>query len=169
MLNMFWMLVHPSSGACDLFVALFHGVYCSGSMCVGVMVWFGCMACIRIPHHPSQTTAKHQHTLYQTNTTHEITQQISHKLLRMDVLKFETCWALNNEIIKQLTSSWSIFIQPTTSLHWALLWAIEFTGLYEIGNPTKKEQQLVSYEIMTLYLLICIKWKLEDDMEYRNS
>ena len=35
------MLVHPSSGACDLFVELFHGLYCSGSMCVGVMVWFG--------------------------------------------------------------------------------------------------------------------------------
>ena len=36
MLNMFWMLVHPSSGACDLFVKLCHGLYCSGSMCVGV-------------------------------------------------------------------------------------------------------------------------------------
>jgi hypothetical protein len=41
MLDMFRMLVHPSSGACDLFVALFHVLYCSGSMCVGVMVWFG--------------------------------------------------------------------------------------------------------------------------------
>jgi hypothetical protein len=29
----------------------------------------------------------------------------------MDVLTSETCWALNNEIIKQVTSSWSIFIQ----------------------------------------------------------
>ena len=29
----------------------------------------------------------------------------------MDVLTFETCCALNNEIIKQVTSSWSIFIQ----------------------------------------------------------
>jgi len=37
MLNMFRMLVHPSSGACDLFDELFHGVYCSGSMCVGVV------------------------------------------------------------------------------------------------------------------------------------
>jgi len=35
MLNMFRMLVHPSSGACDLFVELFHGLYCSGSMCEG--------------------------------------------------------------------------------------------------------------------------------------
>ena len=46
----------------------------------------------------------------QSSTTHEITQQISRKLLRMDVLIFETRWALNNGIIKQVTSSWSIFI-----------------------------------------------------------
>ena len=29
---MFRMLVHPSSGACDLFVELFHGLYCSVRM-----------------------------------------------------------------------------------------------------------------------------------------
>jgi len=40
MLNMFRMLIHASSGACDLFVELFHGLYCSGSMCVGVTLWF---------------------------------------------------------------------------------------------------------------------------------
>jgi len=65
MLNMFRMLIHPSSGACDLFDELFHGLYCCGSMCVGVTLWFGCggvvsvsrlkhysvSACIRIPHH----------------------------------------------------------------------------------------------------------------------
>ena len=39
LLNMFRMLVHPSSGACDLFVGLFHVLYCSGSMCVDVTVW----------------------------------------------------------------------------------------------------------------------------------
>jgi len=33
-------LVHPSSGACDLFVELFHGLYWSGSMRVGVTLWF---------------------------------------------------------------------------------------------------------------------------------
>ena len=42
MLNMFRMLIHPSSGVCDLFVELFLGLYCSGSMCVGVTLWFGC-------------------------------------------------------------------------------------------------------------------------------
>ena len=41
MLNMFPMLIHPSSVACDLFVELFNGLYCSGTMCVGVTLWFG--------------------------------------------------------------------------------------------------------------------------------
>jgi len=42
MFNVFQMLIHPSSEACDLFVELFHGLYWSGSMCVGVTLWFGC-------------------------------------------------------------------------------------------------------------------------------
>jgi len=41
LLNMFRVLIHPSSGACDLFDELFHGLYCSGSMCVSVTLWFG--------------------------------------------------------------------------------------------------------------------------------
>ena len=41
MLNMFRMLIHPSSGACDLFVELSDGLYCSGSISVGVTLWFG--------------------------------------------------------------------------------------------------------------------------------
>ena len=66
MLNMFRMLVHPSSGAFDLFVELFHGLYCS---------------------------------------------------LRIEILALaylfsgECCCALSNEIIKQVTTSWSVFIQ----------------------------------------------------------
>jgi hypothetical protein len=64
-----------------LIVDLFHVLYCSGSMCVCVTV------------------------------THEINPQISRKLLKMDVLTFETCLAVNSEIIKQVTSSCSIFIQ----------------------------------------------------------
>jgi len=41
MLNMFRILIHPSSGSYDLFVELFLGLYCSGSMCVGVTLWLG--------------------------------------------------------------------------------------------------------------------------------
>jgi len=40
MLNMFRMLIQPSSRAIDLFVELFHGLYCCGKMCVGVTLWF---------------------------------------------------------------------------------------------------------------------------------
>ena len=100
MLNMFRMLIHLSSGACDLFVELFHGLYWSGSMRVVLRcgLWL------------------HQHTSNQSNKTHEITQKISRKLLRIDVLTSETCWALNNEIIKQVKSSWPLFIQLSKRL-----------------------------------------------------
>ena len=119
MLNIFRMLIHPSPGACDLFVELFHGLYCSGSMCVGVLLRFGCGGVVSVyrlkPAYGYHTTpAKPQrntNTSNQSNTTHEITQQISRKLLRMDVLTSEIYWALNKEIIKQVTSSWSFFIQ----------------------------------------------------------
>ena len=48
-------------------------------------------------------------THIEPDTTHEVTQWISRKLLRMDVLTSETCWALNKVIIKQVASSWSLF------------------------------------------------------------
>jgi len=72
MLNMFRMLIHPSSGACDLFIELFHGLYCSGLMCVGVTSWFGWGGVVWYPDagfslHPDTTP------------------------LRMDVLTSETC------------------------------------------------------------------------------
>ena len=41
MLDMFRMFIHPTSGACDLFVELLHRLYCSGTMRGGVTVWFG--------------------------------------------------------------------------------------------------------------------------------
>jgi len=81
MLNMFRMLIHPSSGVCVLFFELFHGLYCSGSMLVGVTLWFdwgGVVSVCRLQ-------------LHQSKTTREITKQISRKLLRMDVLTSETC------------------------------------------------------------------------------
>ena len=64
MLNMFRMLIHPPTGACDLFVELYHGLYCSGSMRVGVTLWFGWCGvvsvcrlkhCKRITHHHNVT------------------------------------------------------------------------------------------------------------------
>jgi len=46
MLNMFRMLIHPFSGACDLFVELFHG-----SMCIGVTLWFGSGGMLSVMHY----------------------------------------------------------------------------------------------------------------------
>ena len=77
MLNMFRMLVHPSSGACDLFVELFHGLCCSVRIEVLALAYV--------------STLMLKPVSLQSNTTHEITQQISRKLRRMDVLTFETC------------------------------------------------------------------------------
>jgi len=44
-LNMFRMLIHPSSGACDLFVELLHGLYLVRCVLVlrcgmAVVVWY---------------------------------------------------------------------------------------------------------------------------------
>jgi len=39
MLNMFRTLVHPSSGACDFFIASPHWLCVLLSMCFGVSVW----------------------------------------------------------------------------------------------------------------------------------
>ena len=113
LLNMFRMLVHPSSGACNLlwiyFMCCFSLVRCVLVLQCGLagVVWYpyagwstSASACIRILTHIEPE---------QYNTWNKST--VSHKLLKMDVLTFETCWAVNSEIIKQLTSSWSIFIQ----------------------------------------------------------
>ena len=90
MLNMFRMLIHPSSGACELFFELCHGLYCSGSMCVSVTLWFGCGGVVSVCR-LKPAYGYHTATSNQSNTTQEITEQISPKLLRMDVLTSEIC------------------------------------------------------------------------------
>ena len=90
LLNMFRMLVHPSSGACNLLWIYFT---CCNALVRRVLV----LRC------GSARVVWYQHTSNQST--------ISRKLLKMDVLTFETCWVVNSEIIKQVISSWSIFIQ----------------------------------------------------------
>ena len=59
LLNMFRTLIRPFSGACDLFVELFHGLYCSGSMCAGVTLWFGWGGVVSdISLHPDTTNIR---------------------------------------------------------------------------------------------------------------
>ena len=45
-LNMFRVLVHPSSGACDLFVELFHGLYCCIRIEVFALVYLFSVECL---------------------------------------------------------------------------------------------------------------------------
>jgi len=73
-LNMFRMLIQPSSGACDLFVELFHVLCCSGSMCVGVTLWFGCggvVSVCRLNHclslHTDTTPPQRSHNVTPTH------------------------------------------------------------------------------------------------------
>jgi len=66
MLNMFRMLIHPSSGACDLFVEFFHGLYCTGTMCVGVTLWFGWDGVAGFSLHPDTTPPQPNHNVTPT-------------------------------------------------------------------------------------------------------
>ena len=63
----------------------------------------------------------------------------------MDVLTSETCWALNNEIIKQVTSSWSLFTQ---------LFTWRPSHIYDTALPTaavrEKENKVVRYSKCTV-------------------
>jgi hypothetical protein len=79
MLNMFRVLIYPSSGACDSYVELFHGLFCSGTMRVVVTLWFGWGGVV--------------------------------SLCRLKHGSASACVRINNEIKKQVTLSWSLFIQ----------------------------------------------------------
>jgi len=73
-----------------------------------------CYSCFSLhkdttPPQPNHTVSPTHIEPEQYNTWNKST--ISRKLLKMDVLTFETCWAVNSEIIKWITSSCSIFIQ----------------------------------------------------------
>jgi len=65
--------------------------WCDVCWCFGVvgLVWY--------PRRRLQpTTPKHQHTSNQEHTTNVVIQQKSRKLLMMDILMSETCWAHKN-------------------------------------------------------------------------
>jgi len=79
--------------------------------------------CVRISNHQSFYLVFHPSYVYWT--VHHLDSWIKRDQLDdtcfivslftaqhvLDVLTSETCWAVNNETIKQVTSSWSLFIQ----------------------------------------------------------
>ena len=60
MLKMFRMLIHPSSGACDLFVELFNGLYCSGTMQAEALVLQAASGYHTTPAKPHPNTNTHR-------------------------------------------------------------------------------------------------------------
>jgi len=78
-LNMFQTLIYPSSGACDHSVELPHWSYCASACNTDTT-----------PTQPHQNSNTHR---TKNNTTNVVIQQNSHKLLMMDILMSETCWA----------------------------------------------------------------------------
>jgi len=95
-LNMFRTLIYPSSGACDYSVELSHWSYCSwfdvfwSFGVVGLEWYLFCRLklCFSLQHwyhsYPHRT---------KNNTTNVVIQQNGRKLLMMDILMSETCWA----------------------------------------------------------------------------
>jgi len=78
----------------------------------------------------------------------------SHKLLRMDVLTSETCWALNNEIIKQVTSSWSLFIQLQSSLFTNL--QANSLSMFQVSTtPITRSTQNCNYSLRYWSYFLC--------------
>ena len=80
-LNMFRTLIYPSSGAYDYSVELPHWSYCS---------WFEGCNTDTTPTQPDRNSNTHR---TKNNTTNLVIQQNSRKLLMMDILMSETCWA----------------------------------------------------------------------------
>ena len=97
-LNMFRTLRYPLSGACDYSVELPYWSYCSWfdvcwSFGVVGLEWY---PCCRLQ--PTDTTPTQPHWNPNTHrtkndTTNVVIQQNSRKLLMMDILMSETCWA----------------------------------------------------------------------------
>jgi len=99
MLNMFQTLIHPSSEACDFSIVSPHWLCVLVSMCIGVLVWLGwVVSMLQAEACNTDTTPTQPHRISNThrtknNTTNVVIQQNSRKLLMMDILMSETCWA----------------------------------------------------------------------------
>ena len=80
---MFRTLIYPSSGACDYSVELPHWSYWSSIRVAGCNT-------DTTPTQPHRSSNTHR---TKNNTTNVVIQQNSRKLLMMDILVSETCWA----------------------------------------------------------------------------
>ena len=102
-LNMFRTLIYPSSGACDCADELPHRSSCSQF----VVCWSFCCGWYLVVF-----------VLQAEATTDVVIHQHSRKLLKMDILMTETCWAHNKwnkiasdiKLVFHLSSIWWIWL-----------------------------------------------------------
>jgi hypothetical protein len=93
-LNMFRTLIYPSSGACDCSVELPHRSFFSRF----VVCWRFGASVLQAAACNTDTTQTQPHQISNTQRTENkrtdvVIQQHSRKLLMMDILMSETCWA----------------------------------------------------------------------------
>ena len=131
LLNLFRMLVHPSSGACDLLcVDLFHVLYCSGSMCVGLTVWFGWIGVVslcRLKHY----LLLNMYSIYMDTTYHESSRILKYSGQFCD--RFQKHHRLLGNILFIFKSSWKRWGS------WVVLrWELQGMRSREAGKCTSK-------------------------------
>ena len=130
LLNMFRMWVRSSSGACDLLWIYF--MCCIALVRCVLVLRCGSAGVVWYPY-TGWSFASHIEP-EQYNTWNK--SRINRKLLKMDVLTFETCWAVNSEIIKQVTSvGLSLF---KYLLCWPVLVNLLFISLDHFVMPSLK-------------------------------
>jgi len=98
-LNIFRTLIYPSSGACDYSVGLSHwSVFLVRCVLVFRCVWAGVVSVLQAAACNTDTIPTQPHRISNTlrtknNTTNALIQQNSRKLMMIDILMSETCWA----------------------------------------------------------------------------
>ena len=123
---MFRTLIYPSSGACDCIVELSHLSFCS---CFAVCWRFGaagfgwCSFCSCASACNTDTTQNQPHQISNTQrnknkTTDVVIQQHSRKLLKMDILMSETCWA--HKKWNKIASDIKLVFHPSTVISWSV-------------------------------------------------
>ena len=135
------------------------------SLCVGVFgaagFWW-CSFCRLQPAKrtpPKTSCTKNSNTQWtENNTTDVVTHQHSRKLLKMDILMSETCWAENKwnkiaSVIKLVFYSSTIAmmhgpinIRFTFLLHWSCMWCLVYTiTLFNLVVPTCSVWYLICF------------------------
>ena len=134
---MFRTLIYPSSGACDFVDELPHRSSCSQfvvwwSFCCGwYLVVFVLQAEARTKISNTQRT--------ENKTTDVVIHQHSRKLLKMDILMSETCWAHNkwNKIASDIKLVFHSFLCTSVNIYLVLISVIGHvfgSWLYSVIN-----------------------------------